>query len=66
MKLELGVTEWIILSTVFGLTWLVFVLGMAKLSKFYLDFKNFKRLLKRTSRASLLTSDRFKFLCPNR
>jgi cytochrome c oxidase assembly protein Cox11 len=47
--MNLSTTEWVILSTVFCLTWLVFVLGMAKLSKFYLEF----RKLKKTTETSL-------------
>ena len=41
--MNLSTTELITLICVFSLTWLVFVLGMAKLSKFYLEFKKMKK-----------------------
>lgn len=45
--MDVKFTEWntvsIIMICVFTLTWLVFVLGMAKLSEFYVRFKEFKK-----------------------
>lgn len=41
--MNLTTIQWVGLLVVFPLTWLVFVLGMAKLSKFYLEFIKFKK-----------------------